>query len=447
MTADGGPEQRWLYLANARIPSEKAHVYQILQMCDALQLEGACVGLVSPRRANIDLMRAVGDVSRYYGLMFRPHWQQLFTLDFVRLVTLDYPWLGRIGLAVAAHQLQTLSFAAAAALHALRQHRPATVWYSRDWPVLLACVAIAARGQRPKPGRAASMATWPRRDASTLTDTAPGPHIAPRLRPLLVWEAHDFPTGMAAGRALCLLLDRLDGVVAISHGLGERVLAAGFPADRMLIAPDAVDPQRFQRPRARSEARRSLGLPEDGKIVGYAGHLYPWKGVYTLADASAELPDGTRVLIVGGTEPDVRALRDHVQRRGLSSVVLVGHVPPACIPEYLAAADVLVLPNSAQEEISRRYTSPLKLFEYAASRRPIVAAAVPALKELLRHRDSAWLVQPDSPSHLAAGLRVVLADEALAARLIDGASRALGAYTWRARARQLLDFAAALNPR
>jgi len=98
---------------------------------------------------------------------------------------------------------------------------------------------------------------------------------------------------------------------------------------------------------------------------------------------------------------------------------------------------VLVLPNSAQEPISREYTSPLKLFEYMAAGRPIVASDLPSLREVLSHSHNAWLVPPDDPAALAGALCTVRDDPALGSRLAAQASADIAAYTWDGRARRL----------
>ena len=99
-----------------------------------------------------------------------------------------------------------------------------------------------------------------------------------------------------------------------------------------------------------------------------------------------------------------------------------------------------MLPNTAQAAISREHTSPLKLFEYMAAGRPIVASDLPSLREVLRHGDNAWLVQPDDPAALAQGIQHLLAEPALAARLAAQAQEEVQAYTWEQRAERILSF-------
>ncbi len=395
-------ERDWVYLANVRIPSEKAHVYQILQMVDALQRAGVQIELVHPRRANLPAVAGLDPVA-LYGLRMRPRLRAAATLDLVKLVTIDVRALNRRTLAAAAFALQMATFAASAALHVRR--RGAAIIYGRDWPVLGVAAAV-----RPS--------------ARTF------------------WEAHDLPGGRLARAGLRALLPRLAGVVAISEGLACDLAALGLPRERVLVAPDAVDLSRFGALPSKAAARARLGLPAEERMVVYTGHLYAWKGAHTLALASRYLPDGTRVYVVGGTPADEQAFRVFVAQERLATVRVVGYVAPAEVPVWLAAADVLALPNSARETISARYTSPLKLFEYLAAGRPIVASDLPSLREVLAHGRNAFLVAPDDAAALAHGISTVLADAALAARLAAEARRSVEGRTWEARARRIIDFVA-----
>jgi len=213
----------------------------------------------------------------------------------------------------------------------------------------------------------------------------------------------------------------------------------GVPDSRLIVAPDAVNLGRFRSMPSRQEARRQLGIPADAVMVCYTGHLYRWKGVHALAEASELLPPNYLVYLVGGTREDLAGFRHYLDARGLSRVNLAGWVPPQSVIPYLAAADVLVLPNSGTDVWSSRYTSPLKLFEYMAARRPIVASRLPSLQEILRHEENALLVAPDDPAALAGGIRRAASEEGLAGRIAERAWEEVQTHSWRARARRILD--------
>jgi glycosyltransferase involved in cell wall biosynthesis len=172
--------------------------------------------------------------------------------------------------------------------------------------------------------------------------------------------------------------------------------------------------------------------------VGYAGHLYAWKGVDVLLAALARVP-GARGLIVGGPgrEPDLDRLQSQARQLGLGSrVTFTGLVPPPRVPELLARADVLVLPNPASA-ISTRFTSPLKLFEYMAAGRPIIASDLPAIREVIEPEVHGLLVPPGDPEALASAIRRMLDDSQLRDRLARAARTRVDDYTWDRRGERL----------
>jgi glycosyltransferase involved in cell wall biosynthesis len=185
---------------------------------------------------------------------------------------------------------------------------------------------------------------------------------------------------------------------------------------------------------------RPVAAPAGGQpaIAGYAGHLYPWKGVDVFITALARVP-GLRGLIVGGhpQEADRQRIERTAEACGVSDrLTITGLVPPGEVRRALAPATMLVLPNTASA-ISERYTSPLKLFEYLAAGRPIVASDLPAFREILTDGETAVLVRPGDVDALAGALQRVASDAALAARLGAAALALAPRYSWEARAARI----------
>lgn len=384
---------RLLYLANNRIPSEKANSLQIMQTCAALARQGVDLTLVVPHRLQPRPMRGIRDPFDYYGLKTR------FPIH--RLPCVDFLELAPRALQPPAFALQAISFALAAVPYI--NTKKVDTCYTRD-PLSAVLLAMA-------PGKT-------RRKA--------------------VYEAHTFP-GRGWKRQIHLwAVRRLTAVTCITRELANEYLAGGVDPKRIIIAPDAVDLERFTDLPEKREVRRRLGIPLDLRVVCYTGHLYAWKGADTLARAARYLPDDYLVYVVGGTKDDLLRYRKLVQEEGLDRVRVVGHVPPDQVPEYLAAADVLVLPNSGRSETSARFTSPMKLFEYMAAGRPIVASCLPSIQEVLRDHENAVLVEPDNPEALARGIMTVIVDAALGTQLAAKARSDVQAYSWDTRAHAIL---------
>ncbi|HIC93395.1 MAG TPA: glycosyltransferase, partial [Anaerolineae bacterium] len=196
----------------------------------------------------------------------------------------------------------------------------------------------------------------------------------------------------------------------------------------------------------REEARGRLDLPLNSPIVGYIGRFQTMgkeKGIPELIRALTMLPEGNGqeplLLCVGGPMEAVSGYLQLACQVGVPERRLrfVGRVPNWEVPFWIRACDVVTIPWP-WTEFSAYFTSPMKLFEYMAAGVPIVASDLPALREVLRHGENAWLVMPGDPEALAEGLAILLRDSALSARLSAQAQQDVKAYTWEARARRIL---------
>lgn len=244
----------------------------------------------------------------------------------------------------------------------------------------------------------------------------------------LVFEAHANPSPLAS-----FVARHAHRVVVISHALKTAYETAGVAPEKIIIAPDAVDARAFEVTSRKEDVRQRLGLSAVARIVMYVGHLYARKGADTLAAAAALMPED-QVVFVGGTKSDVARFRKQWENQ--KNIHLVGHVPPTQVPQYLRAADVLVLPNSARDTDAREFTSPMKLFEYMASGTPIVASNVPSIREILGEQE-AQFVDPDNAVALAAGVATVCAHERESSARAGAARRKAEEYTWEKRARSI----------
>jgi glycosyltransferase involved in cell wall biosynthesis len=117
-------------------------------------------------------------------------------------------------------------------------------------------------------------------------------------------------------------------------------------------------------------------------------------------------------------------------------VEFVGMVEPSRVSGLLAKGDVLVLPSVGAGP-AVNYTSPLKLFEYMAAGKPIVASNLPSIREVLRDGENAVLVEPGSPTALTSGLRRVLEDRKLAERIASRAFDEVAEHSWDCRAERV----------
>lgn len=382
------------YVTDARIPTEKAHGYQIAKMCEAFQARGAEVHLVVPRRKN----PLHDDPFDYYGI---PRSFEIHYLPVLDLVSL--PVFRRLPFSLFAYVALMATFLPAVRAFLRLRLSPGDILYTRSWEIAF---SFSGYGN-------------------------------------LFFEVHEI---LRAHRLIPRLYSRAAGVVAITTCLRDIILSRMAGTGRVFVAPDAVDLRSFASLPSSHEARRRLGLPPDRVIVGYVGmltvHGTTEKGVADLMRAVAILHSrGSNPLlaVVGGPASAVARYRLLADSLHIGAhVVFPGQVSRADVPLWMRACDILAIPWP-RTAFSACYTSPLKLFEYMAAGKPIVASDLPSLRDVLDERLAVFSV-PGDPASLAAACGKLIDDPALRVRLGDAACRRAPGHTWDARAAAILAF-------
>lgn len=229
----------------------------------------------------------------------------------------------------------------------------------------------------------------------------------------------------------------------------DNLLERGIPAERIVLNPNGVEPERFARGDGPS-VRRALGLRDDAVLVGFVGSFGPWHGTPTLARAFARMaasrPD-VHLLMVG-EGPDHPAVEELLADAGLlgQRAHLVGRVAPSAVPAHLDACDVLVSPHIPFPGDVPFFGSPTKLFEYMAAERGIVASRLGQIGEVLDDGQTALLVTPGDVDELVRGMERLVDDPELRSELAKRArSRAIDRHSWRANAARVVEAYAELQ--
>jgi glycosyltransferase involved in cell wall biosynthesis len=330
---------------------------------------------------------------------------------------------------------------------------PERFWNFRELPALFLNDVVFAEALRAIAGRRVSMVY----QRYSLHNFA-GLRLAHHLRVPFVLEYNGSEVWMSRhwGRplkyeALAERIERVnvlaaDLVVVVSGPMRDELVARGVPADRLLVNPNAVDPDRYRPDMNGTPVRTRFALA--GKtVLGFISTFQIWHGAEVLATAFAilmrqhpEYRQSIRLLMIGDG-PRLASSKRILSDAGLDDVVIfAGLVPQEEGPQYLAACDVLVSPHVANADGTPFFGSPTKLFEYMAMGRGIVASDLDQIGEVLCHGDSAWLVPPGDPHALAAGLERLIVDRNLRTALGAGARRSvLAHHTWRAHVRAMLE--------
>lgn len=369
------------YIANIRLPTEKAHGLQIMKMCESFSsVVGGdwAVELVVPRRLNT--IRE--NVFRYYDV--RPS----FSITFVPCLDLINFLPNKVGFII-----QMFSFLFFARLYLL--FKKYDLIYTRDSVVAL-------------------------------------------LWRCVVLELHSLPRRITG--VYRFIWKRAVGIVVLTAFIKKKLIEVKIDKRKIIIAPDAVDLGLFDIFITKEMARQKLGLPLDFKLIGYVGMLRTIgmeKGLKVAIESLNFLSSNYILVIVGGSEEDIefyKLLTD--QLCGASRVKFNGIVSHSLVPLYLKSFDILIAPFPDFEHY-RLYMSPMKLFEYMASKRPIVISDLPSIHEIV-DESSVFFVKPDDALDLARGIEIVSNDSSAAKHRVDRAFKIVNNFTWEQRARHIL---------
>jgi len=237
-------------------------------------------------------------------------------------------------------------------------------------------------------------------------------------------------------------------IVVVSKPLKQQLMEIGVLPERILVNPNAVDPESFYPHCGGAKLRQELGFRPEDVVVCFVGTFSYWHGVAVLEQAIRSLLDkaqdasrNLKFLLVGDgpLAPQLRnALEPYTQR---SLVTFTGAIPHRSVRTYLDAADILVSPHVPMPGGRPFFGSPTKLFEYMAMGKAIAASALDQIADVLEHDRTALLVSPGDACDLALAIQRLASDPQLRIELGNNAREtALTRHTWRQNARRVLAY-------
>lgn len=368
------------YIANARMPTEKAHGIQLAKMGEAFIEQGADVELIVPDRKT-DAMT----LREYYGLRV--------DVPLTKLKVIDWYANGRIGFFIG-----SLTFAISYFFYVRKHRRGGNLVYTTDI------------------------------DQFSF-------FLIPFLGMPYVVEIHDAkPKGLLFG----ILFRRAKGIVVINNIIRKKLMERfEIAEEKIIVHPNGIDLSSYRNLPLQQAARVLLGIPPHIWVLLYVGRFYSWKGLAVIAKSAPLLEREVVSYLVGGT------FDEFTQSTGIypipSGISCVGDRAFKEIPNWLAAADCLLLLGTRENEYSFLHTSPMKIFEYMASGKPIIASRTPANEEIVS-ADEVFFYEPDNAKELAAKIQYVRSHSSEAQEKAEKASRKVEAYTWEKRVKSILGF-------
>lgn len=198
-------------------------------------------------------------------------------------------------------------------------------------------------------------------------------------------------------------------LMPVSSRLAVQLAERGYDERKILVSPNAVDPSGFQVNRGQPEGlTQGLFRKQPDVVIGYVGSFAPWHRVDLLIDScisaakSVNMNIGLMLIGDGGNKAS------HMERAsclpGNLHMVFPGFIPHGSLPGYIAAMDIAVMPHSND------YGSPMKIFEYMALAKPVVAPDFGPLRDAINHGRDGLLFTPEDPGELTRALSSLVRD-------------------------------------
>jgi glycosyltransferase involved in cell wall biosynthesis len=252
-----------------------------------------------------------------------------------------------------------------------------------------------------------------------------------------------------------LTLSKADLVVAVSAPLKRQVLNFnGIEPERVFVQPNGVNPIKFTPMVSGNEVRARLSIPCESIVVGFAGSLMPYMGIDVLIEAASEIERRrSRILNPSSEARDLHFLiigdggmrlgleqRAESKNLKLTRIHFPGAVPFIEVEKYLAACDILVSPHNPPFDDKDFYWSPIKMFEYMAMGKAIIASRIGQMAEVLSDGEDGLLVAPGNVEALVDAIVRLMKDRDLRIRLgANARQKVTFQYTWRQNVKNVLE--------
>lgn len=227
-------------------------------------------------------------------------------------------------------------------------------------------------------------------------------------------------------------------IVAVTEGIKEGIKKLyNIPDTKIIVIENGANTDLFK-PMDKKEARKELNFNQDANYICFVGNLAPWQGLEYLIQSAPfvlrEYPN-TKFLIVGDGLMKTELMNLAVKTGVSDNFIFTGAVPYELVPKYINACDICVV---YKKPLKSGY-SPLKLYEYMACGKPVVASRLGGF-EILEENNAGILVEPENPEELAKAIIKLLKDERLREEMgRNGREYVVKHHSWESVARKVAE--------
>ena len=204
-------------------------------------------------------------------------------------------------------------------------------------------------------------------------------------------------------------------VLPVTQVLANRVLQVRSSKKGIMVIPNGIDPDKFDKKGNKDQAKNRLGLQEK-LVLGFTGFVREWHGLDRVIDLLAKLKNDSLHLLFVGEGPAREQLEIQAKKLNvIDQITFTGLVQRESVAEFLAAFDIALQPDVVA------YASPLKLFEYLSLGHAIVAPDTQNIREVLENNVNALLFDVNDKDAFSKAIELFCNDDGLRTRLGDSA--------------------------